>query len=38
MAKLFRAGLDGQLPPSAVKQWLRQTRRTLHPKRRRGAA
>jgi hypothetical protein len=27
MAKLFRAGLDGQLPPSAVKQWLRETRR-----------
>jgi hypothetical protein len=27
MAKLFRAGLDGQLPPSAVKEWLRETRR-----------
>ncbi|MDX6200269.1 MAG: hypothetical protein QOJ79_3420 [Actinomycetota bacterium] len=38
MAKLFRAGLDGQLPPSAVKQWLRQTRRTLHPGRKRRAA
>ncbi|MDT7536559.1 MAG: hypothetical protein QOI82_144 [Actinomycetota bacterium] len=38
MAKLFRAGLDGQLPPSAVKQWLRETRRTLHSKRRRRAA
>jgi hypothetical protein len=40
MATLFRAGLDGQLPPSAVKQWLRQTRRTLHPRprRRRRAA
>ena len=38
MAKLFRAGLDGQLPPSVVKQWLRQTRRTLHPRRRRPAA
>jgi hypothetical protein len=38
MAKLFRAGLDGQLPPTAVKQWLRQTRRTLHPRRRRRAA
>ena len=40
MARLFRAGLDGQLPPSAVKQWLRQTRRTLHPRprRRRRAA
>jgi hypothetical protein len=38
MAKLFRAGLDGQLPPSAVKQWLRETRRTLHPRRRRRAA
>jgi hypothetical protein len=38
MARLFRAGLDGQLPPSAVKQWLRQTRRTMHPRRRRRAA
>jgi Domain of unknown function (DUF4192) len=38
MAKLFRAGLDGQLPPTAVRQWLRQTRRTLHPRRRRRAA
>jgi hypothetical protein len=38
MARLFRAGLDGQLPPSAVKQWLRQTRRMLHPRRRRRAA
>jgi hypothetical protein len=38
MAKLFRAGLDGQLPPSEVKAWLRQTKRTLHPRRRRRAA
>ena len=38
MANLFRAGLDGQLPPSAVKQWLRETRRMLHPRRRRRAA
>lgn len=29
MAKLFRAGLDGQLPPSAVKSWLRQTKEAL---------
>jgi hypothetical protein len=29
MAKLLRAGLDGQLPPSAVKQWLRETRRAV---------
>ncbi|MBK5307047.1 MAG: DUF4192 domain-containing protein [Frankiaceae bacterium] len=38
MAKLFRAGLDGQLPPSAVKQWLRETRRAQRPRRRRGRA
>jgi hypothetical protein len=38
MAKLFRVGLDGQLPPSAVRQWLRQTRRVLHPRKRRRAA
>jgi hypothetical protein len=38
MAKLFRVGLDGQLPPSAVKQWLRETRKAMHPRRRRRAA
>jgi hypothetical protein len=38
MAKLFRVGLDGQVPPSAVRQWLRTTRRMLHPRRRRRAA
>lgn len=38
MATLMRAGLDGQLPPSAVRQWLRETRRTLVPRRRRRAA
>lgn len=31
MAGLLRAGLDGQLPPSAVKTWLRETRRALRP-------
>jgi hypothetical protein len=35
MAKLFRAGLDGQLPPSEVRTWLRQTRRSMRPRRRR---
>ncbi|GAC1440780.1 MAG: hypothetical protein NVSMB55_06680 [Mycobacteriales bacterium] len=29
MALLLRAGLDGQLPPKAVRQWLRQTRSAL---------
>jgi hypothetical protein len=38
LAKLFRAGLDGQLPPSAVKQWLRQTRKVMTRGSRRGAA
>lgn len=38
MARLFRVGLDGQLPPSAVKQWLRETRRKQQPRRRRRAA
>jgi hypothetical protein len=37
MANLFRAGLDGQLPPSAVKKWLRETRRASRPRRRRAA-
>jgi hypothetical protein len=38
MATLLRAGLDGQLPPSAVRQWLRETRRALNPPRRRRRA
>jgi hypothetical protein len=38
MAMLLRAGLDGQLPPSAVRQWLRETRRGMQPRRRRRAA
>jgi hypothetical protein len=38
LALLFRAGLDGQLPPSEVKRWLRRTRRRMHPRRRRRAA
>lgn len=29
MALLLRAGLDGQLPPSAVRSWLRETRAVL---------
>lgn len=35
MARLLRVGLDGQLPPAAVRQWLRETRRSLRPRRRR---
>ncbi|MCU1591221.1 MAG: uncharacterized protein JWP11_2477 [Frankiales bacterium] len=38
MARLVRAGLDGQLPPTAVRRWLRETRRTMQPRRRRRAA
>jgi hypothetical protein len=29
MARLLRAGLDGQLPPKEVRRWLQQTRRAL---------
>lgn len=29
MALLLRAGLDGQLPPDAVREWLRETREAL---------
>jgi len=29
MALLLRAGLDGQLPPKAVRSWLRETRSAL---------
>lgn len=37
MALLLRAGLDGQLPPEAVRGWLRESRRALRsPARRRG--
>lgn len=35
MALLLRAGLDGQLPPAAVRQWLRETRRSMRPQPRR---
>ncbi len=35
MAGLLRAGLDRQLPPTAVKDWLRETRRVLQPRPRR---
>jgi hypothetical protein len=38
MATLLRAGLDGQLPPSEVRQWLRASRRRMHPPRRRRRA
>ena len=34
MAKLLRAGLDGQLAPSEVKKWLRESRRLLQPQQR----
>lgn len=29
MARLMREGLDGQLPPAAIRQWLRETRRSM---------
>jgi hypothetical protein len=29
MALLLRTGLDGQLPPAAVREWLRDTRRAM---------
>jgi hypothetical protein len=38
MAKLFRAGLDGQLPPADVKKWLRGTRKAMKQRGRRRAA
>jgi hypothetical protein len=38
MALLFRTGLDGQVPPSVVKEWLRQTRRSRRSRRRGRAA
>jgi hypothetical protein len=38
LAGLFRVGLDGQLPPSAVKQWLRRTRKAMNQSGRRRVA
>jgi hypothetical protein len=38
LAKLLRQGLDGQLAPSAVRAWLRETRRALRAPRRRRVA
>jgi len=38
MALLLRTGLDGQLPPKAVREWLEQTRSVLRPRRKGTAA
>jgi hypothetical protein len=38
LARLLQHGLDGQLPPSAVRAWLRETRKSLRSPRRRRAA